>query len=73
MKLTEGKIKEAQEVVKAVMDECKITSIHVRDSREIRERFVLWLTDGDITYGDDLATLYINRLHELNGTQAPPF
>ena len=77
MKLTEGKIKEAQEVIEAVMAECGIDSIEF--STLTRESITADKTIYDTFEGDDLATLYITRLYELDnkahGTNhtPPPF
>lgn len=71
MKLTEGKIKEAQEIIEAVMEECKFAILEFGGFAKTCSGYTGEL-DG-MQQNDDLATLYINRLHELAGTQAPPF
>ena len=67
MKLTEAKIREAQEVIEAVMRECDVSQIRIRG--------IITFMDGETALCSDydLANLYIKRLHELAGTDAPPF
>ena len=74
MKLTEAKIKEAQVVIEAVMNECKLDSLEFYPGR-----------NNVAVIGDDILgfpfifNLYINRLYELDnkahGTNhtPPPF
>ena len=69
MTLTEEKIKQAQEIVEAVMSECDLMGINFSAAYGVMLVTKRW---SDIE-GDDLATLYINRLHELAGTTPPPF
>jgi len=67
MKLTEGKIREAQEIIEQVMADCQYSSIEFNSTR------VMTTADDSVTAGADLSIIYIYRLHKLNGTQAPPF
>lgn len=70
MKLTEGKIKEAQEIIEAVMVECGFYSANIFSDGTA----ACCINDSwHYAAGKSLADVYINRLHELNGTQAPLF
>ena len=69
MKLTEAKIKEAQAVIEAVMEECNFWSIDFSDTPWVS----CYPNKACSIHGDDLAELYVNRLHELAGTTPPPF
>lgn len=67
--IKESAIKQAQEIIEAVMKECDFSNI----------TFIKALGVAVEPYGknkiwaDFLSDLYINRLHELSGTEPPQF
>lgn len=66
--IKESAIREAQEVIEAVIAELDVPSIEFyRDGNHC------YISDGDVYGFRSLVNLYVQRLHKLNGTQAPLF
>jgi hypothetical protein len=73
VKITEKKLREAQEVIEAMMDKCGLDTIRFNSMLPIYAFPANGkLTDSPIK-NNSLPDLYISRLHELEGSQEPPF
>lgn len=75
MKITESKIREAQAVIEAVMVACDFDALELECYAHPEPYTMISGNEklGGVRSNPSLADLYINRLHELAGTEPPPF
>ena len=66
--IKESAIREAQEIIQAAINDAKLFTVVFRPEGMIAYRSIYIQLEGD-----SLADIYINRLHELDGTPPPPF